>query len=218
MGGCYFIAYFFVIFAIKWVGATASTVIAVLSIMLPIICGISIWGEQPNGWQIAGVLLALASLMLIGGQKKTAGEKVERPWFTPILLIVFFLLCGLSRLAQGAVQYTTEANQPMTFSFGAFLLAAIPSIAVLIIRRKSISWNEFLIGGAMGLSNFLQTLFILESLKRFETYIVFPIVSAGSIILTALVATMTMDEKLTAKTWIGVSIATVALVLLKGMG
>lgn len=221
MGGCYFIAYFFVIFAIKWIGATASTVIAVLSIMLPILCGVFLWGEEPNGWQVTGVILALGSLLLIGAQKSTAdgetGEMVERPWFTPILLLLFFILCGLSRLAQGAVEYSTDSNQPMTFSFGAFALAAIPSAIVLIARGKKISRSEFLIGTAMGATNFLQTLFILESLKRYETYIVFPIVSAGGIILTALVATLTMHERLSRKTWIGVSIATVALVLLKGM-
>ena len=73
MGFCYFIAYFFVIYAIKWVGASSSTVISVLSISVPIGFGIFLWHEDPNGWQIAGIVLAVTSLSMIGGHKNQEG-------------------------------------------------------------------------------------------------------------------------------------------------
>ena len=218
MGSAYFIAYFFVIYAIKWVGASSATVISVLSLLVPIGFGIFCWGDQPNAWQVVGIGLAVASLLLIGGQKKESKGSVEKPWFAPIMLVLFFLLCGLSRLAQDAFGQWCQPDEKMTFNFAAFAVAAIPSLVVMIVRRVKyavrVSRSEWAFGFAMGTVNFLQTQFILESLQRFPGFIVFPVVSAGGVILTMLVATQTLGEKLTVKSYIGISIATVALVLL----
>ena len=222
MGLAYFIAYFFVIYAINWVGAASATVISVLSLLVPIAFGIFWWGDRPNAWQIAGVVLAVASLLMIGGQKKESKGSVEKPWFAPIMLVLFFVLCGLSRLAQEAFRHWCTSDEIMTFNFAAFVTAAVPSAVILAVRwlkhGKRISVTEFAFGFAMGASNFLQTQFILESLQRFPGFIVFPVVSAGGIVLTTLIATQTLGEKLTAKSYIGISIAALALVLLKGFG
>ena len=214
MGAAYFIAYFFVIYAIRWVGATASTVISVLSLLVPIAVAAWVWAEQPGALQTVGIMIALPALMLIGGQKKESRASEEKPWFAPILLAVFFVLCGLSRVAQDGFRHRCELDETVTFVFAAFAIAAIPSIVVLIVRRQRISKTECLFGLAMGLSNALQTQFILESLQRFPGYIVFPVVSAGSVLFTTLIATKTLGEKLTTKSYVGIVLCVVALVLL----
>jgi len=222
MGLAYFIAYFFVIYAIRWVGASSATVISVLSLLVPISFGIFLWGDRPNAWQVAGVVLAVSALLLIGGQTRESRGSVQKPWFAPIMLGLFFVLCGLSRLAQEAFRHWCTIDEIMTFNFAAFATAAVPSIGVLIFRRirsgKGISRTEFAFGFAMGASNFLQTQFILESLQRFPGFIVFPLVSAGGIVLTTLVATRTLGERLTAKSYLGIAIAAASLILLKGFG
>ncbi len=217
LGLCYFLAYFFVIYAIRWVGASSATVISVLSILVPIGFGIFWWQEKPGSWQIAGITLALTSLMLIGGQKKNSRAAVAQPWFAPLVLGVFFLLCGTSRLAQEAFRHWCSRDQILSFNFVAFCVAAFPSTLLLLARRKRIRASEFIFGGGMGLCNFLQTLFILEALQRFEGFIVFPVVSAGAIVLTTLVATGTLGERLTARSYLGIAIAAISLVLLKGL-
>lgn len=214
MGVCYFIAYFFVIYAIRWVGASSATVISVLSLLVPIGFGIFWWGDEPTLPQVFGIALGVASLLLIGGQKKESIGSVEKPWFAPIMLGLFFVLCGLSRLAQEAFRHWSTTDEIMTFNFAAFATAAVPSIIVLVMRRKGISRTELAFGFAMGLANFLQTQFILESLQRFPGFIVFPVVSAGGIILTTLIATRTLGERLTVKSYIGIAIAALAMVLL----
>ena len=69
MGACYFVAFFFVNHAIKYIGASSTTVIAVLSILVPIAFGVFLWNEQPNSYQIVGIALSLLSLTLIGRQR-----------------------------------------------------------------------------------------------------------------------------------------------------
>jgi len=236
MGVCYFVCYFFVIYAIKYIGASSATVVAVLSILLPITCGVFIWGEQPNMFQVIGILLALMSLMLIGGNSKKqrsqlplsknslperlngAGELEQKaapaPWIMPVVLLVFFLLAGTARLAQEAFKHVTTPEARPTFLFAAFVVSAIPSVALLAVRRRKISGLECVFGVLMGLANALQTHFILESLNRFDGFVVFPVTSAGGLILTTLVATRLLGENLNLRTYIGISIACIALVLL----
>ena len=231
MGACYFIAFFFVSYAIRKVGASASAVIGALSILMPISCGIFIWHEQPNSLQSVGVILAVLSLVLVGGnrQKKpeqktatepetktdeTASKTHSGQWMTPLILVVFFLLAGLSRLSQEAFKHESSSDHRPTFLLTAFVVSAIPAVAVLIARRRRITLAEFGFGFAMGASNILQTHFILKSLHFLAGFVVFPVSSAGGLLLTAIVATSLLGERLNRKTCWGIGVAVVALVLL----
>lgn len=216
MGGSYFIAYFFCVYAIKFIGVANSTVISILSICVPILFGIFVWNEQPNAYQCGGILLALMSLGLIGrkGDAVKQGTVPDKPWFTPWIIIGFFVLCGVSRLAQESFKHLCDASQHTVFLTSAFTATAIPSLVVLFVRRKKIEISELLIGVGMGLANILQTHFILKALKQFDGFIVFPITSAGCLVLITLIATRLLGEKLGKLTYAGIAIACLALVLL----
>ena len=219
MGSCYFIAYFFVIYSIRKIGASSSTVIAVLSILLPITCGIFIWNESPNRFQVAGIGLALLSLGLIGGNSAKIPNDItpKKPgpaWITPVVLVVFFLLAGTARLSQETFKHVSTSDQRPTFLFVAFAVAAIPSLCVLAFRRRPVLVREFVLGFALGSANYLQTHFILKSLQYFEGFVVFPITSAGALILTTVIATWLLHERLNRRTIAGIGLASVALVLL----
>ncbi|MGI9518335.1 MAG: EamA family transporter [Pirellulaceae bacterium] len=215
MGLAYFICFFFVIYAIKWIGASSTTVIAVLAIIVPISFGVFFWGEDPNPVQIAGIVLALLSLSLIGAHEDHTLERSKHPWWLmPVALITLFALCGISRLAQEAYKHMCEPQERPAYLFTAFAIAAVPSIIVLIARRKRITPSEIMFALLMGGSNILQTHFLLRALDYMDGFIVFPVASAGGMIFTVLVATRYFGERLTRQTWIGISIAAVALVML----
>lgn len=231
MGLCYFVAYFFAIYAIRWIGAASATVISVLSLVLPIVVGVFIWDERPNVGQVVGIILALLSLLLIGGAAtrrpsdplplgeqpphNLTAEIVDRSWFRPLMLLTFFLLCGLARLAQAAYDHLCPLEPVSHFTFASFTLAAIPSLGLLAIRRRGISRSELTFGILMGSVNALQTQFIVLALNHFESFIVFPVVSAGGLLLTTLVVTTLLHERLTRQAYLGIGLACVALLLLK---
>ncbi len=244
MGGCYFVAFFFVVHAIKYVGVSSTTGIAVLSILVPILAGILIWGERPNGYQVIGVAFALFSLTLIGAPRKVKTKEVESdptksdeartdsadpskadpstadpaaarsPWKTTAVLVTFFLLAGASRLAQEAFKHVSTADQRPTFLFAAFALAAIPSVVMLVRRRQRLLPIEIAFGFMMGASNILQSHYMLKALEYYDGFIVFPAVSAGSLMLTTIVATRILGEKLGGRALVGIMLATAALFLL----
>lgn len=213
MGACYFVAYFFVIHTVKRVGAASSTVVAVLSILLPIGCGVLVWGEQPNFMQVAGIGLAFVALTLMGS-KPSMVENEGRNWGTALILIAFFLLAGFSRLSQEAFKHMSEPSFRPVFLMSAFMIAAIPSIIILLVRRRGMTWREWGFGFAMGAANILQSHFILKSLQYYDGFVVFPVTSAGAIVVTTLVATRVLGEHINRRTLSGIAVAVIALVLL----
>lgn len=213
MGGVYFIAFFFAIYCIKAVGASSATVISVLSILFPISLAALIWEEIPSQMQVVGIAIALVALLLIGVRGKFDRGAVSA-WIAPAIMIGFFLLCGLSRLSQDAFKHFSTADQRPTFLVAAFLVASIPSLGLLIYRRKKIRAAELGMGMVMGLANVLQSYFILKCLYFFPGYIVFPVTSAGGIVLTTIIATGMLEEKLSVRTYTGIGLSVIALFLL----
>jgi len=67
----------------------------------------------------------------------------------------------------------------------------------------------------LGISNVLQTYFMLRSLQELPGYIAFTLASGGAIVFTTLSAVGFMGERLSRKTQIGIGLAVVALVLLR---
>ena len=220
MGLVYFIAFFFVIYCVRVVGVSSTAVVSSLSLLLPIIVAAFVWGSTPSLIQIAGIALALVSLLMIAVKPKpdkTAAlenESTVRDWKPLILLFVFFLLCGFSRIAQEAFKYESVIDQKPTFLLTAFTVASVPSLILLIYRFRPILKMEFVIGIIMGLSNGLQTFLILKSLDFIPGYIVFPLSSAGGIVFTTAVATSMLHEKLHKQAYLGIVVSVVALVLL----
>lgn len=219
MGAVYFIAFFFAIYSIRKVGASTTTVVSVLSILMPIGFAAFIWQEKPDVVQSIGIGMALLALTLIGAQKNPHPSDFETKsrWLVPLVLFSFFLLCGFSRLSQEAFKHVSSPEHRPTFILAAFTIAAIPSLIVLIYGKRMPTPMEWLIGFLMGISNNLQTYFVLLALNEFEGFIVFPVTSAGGIVLTTLVATSLLKEQLNKRTYAGIGIAVVSLFLLYWM-
>ncbi len=213
MGAIYFVAFFFAIYCIKVVGASSTTVVSVLSILFPITVAAFVWDEVPNQQQMLGIGLALLALLLIGIRRSKLPRE-SGAWLTPVILLGFFFLCGCSRLSQETFKHVSQPDQRATFVITAFAVAAVPSLLVLILRRKKINRTEFAVGLTLGLTNMLQTHLILNCLEFYPGFIVFPVVSAGAIVLTTVVATGMLQERLNLQTCTGIGLAVVALFML----
>ena len=144
MGAVYFIAFFFAIYSIRKVGASTTTVVSVLSILMPIGFAAFIWQEKPDVVQSIGIGMALLALTLIGAQKNPHPSDFETKsrWLVPLVLFSFFLLCGFSRLSQEAFKHVSSPEHRPTFILAAFTIAAIPSLIVLIYgKRMPTPWS-----------------------------------------------------------------------------
>ena len=123
-------------------------------------------------------------------------------------------MAGVNRVAQDAFRHLCEGDQRPIFLMAAFTMTSIPSLLMLWNRRGRLKASELLIGVGLGLANLLQSLFILKALQVAPGFIVFPVASAGGLILTTLVATRMMHEQLHQRTYLGIMLTTLALALL----
>jgi drug/metabolite transporter (DMT)-like permease len=216
MGQVYFIAFFFVIYCVKHVGASITTVVSVLSLLFPITLAAIIWKELPSYTQGVGIIIAVVALLLISVRRSptSLSSNPASYWSATLMLLTFFGLCGCSRLAQETFKHISEPIQRPTFLFSAFGVAGAYSLGALLYRRRRISSTEALLGLMMGLANLLQTQLVLKCLELFPGYIVFTVTSAGAIVLTTLVATLLFKERIEKPVIAGIGLAVVSLFIL----
>lgn len=213
-GASYFIAFFFLLSTMRWKGAAQAAVLSRLSILLPILGGIWIWHERPSDLQSVGIALACLSLTLVG-RGRLSFSVSDLPWYAPIHMAAFFLIAGSSRLAQKAFSHLGGSHEEPAFLLAAFGVAAVASVAMLLGRRKAPRPAELIFGAIVGLANVSQTFFVLKALEAYAGYIVFPVTSAGGLVLTALVAAYLLEERLTLRSYVGIAVAVLALALLR---
>ena len=213
-GLCYFVAYFFLIAAIAWQGAANIAVIGRLSILLPILVGIAFFRERPGTAHLTGILLACAAIIVLGKGSSPLLD-AKRPAAGYLIVTAFFLIAGSSRVIQTMFKHLCEPSEQTVFLLCAFMVAGLSAFGLLLWRREVPTGKEWLLGAGLGITNLLQTLFILKSLESLPGYVVFPVTSAGSLLLTTLAAVWFLKERLRFHSYAALAIAIAAVALLQ---
>ena len=142
--------------------------------------------------------------------------RVISQWWIFFVLGVFFLICGASRLTQQTCKQLCDGIKDYpVFLQSAFLCAAIPSFVVLFWRKQKISLLEVVVGFLLGLTNILQSHYILRSLDTYEGFLVFTVTSTGGLVFTTAVAVLYFKEKLSGQSVIGIGVASLSIVFLQ---
>ncbi|MDA0841857.1 MAG: EamA family transporter [Planctomycetota bacterium] len=212
-GAGYFIAFFLLLKTMRLKGAAQATVIARLSILVPVFVGIAVWGETPAPMEWGGIALACVSLLLIGGGANLSPADLPRQAFTIIAL--FFVVAGCSRLAQEGFKHQAADNEQMAYLLAAFTCMGVCSVIMLIKRGVRPGWAECWTGILIGIANSLQVLFILKALKEYPGYVVFPVTGAGGMLVTTFAAVLWLKESLSSRSLIGILLAVLSVVALQ---
>ncbi len=212
-GICYFCSFLLLIAVVAVKGAANTTIITRLSILLPILYGILVWSERPSVCQSIGILLAMASLGLIGNREANITRQ-DHPWYFAGFPVLFFLLAGTGRISQDMFKYLCDPEQRQAHLVIAFTIAAVPSTVLLIVRRQWPTVTEWIMGTILGLINVMQIFCLLKALQIYPDYIVFPVTSAAALVFTTFMAIWMLKERLRLTSYAGIGFAVCALVLL----
>lgn len=128
-----------------------------------------------------------------------------------------FLIAGGARLTQEAFKHVADKEQKTLFVLSAFAVAGMALFNMLLKRRKIPKIREVVTDACIGLANSLQTLFMLLALDRYAGFIVFPVTSAGGVIVSTVVAVWLLGECLARASYVGIDLASIALLLLQGV-
>ena len=221
---------YILLFALIAVGGLAVTfTILRMSVAVPIVGSIIIWGESPDVARVAGILLMLAALPLLGvDARRTAGPSGMR---TPALLMLLaMLITGTGALAAKSFAEIHVESNALDYSAFTFMGAAAgtvftwPLVARIVRRHRDTSraasypkarpWKTWLaIGLALGAANFLQNSAMVRALTELPGTLVFPVVVSSYLLLILLADYTIWKRRLGKVTLAGVFVAIGGLVL-----
>lgn len=210
-----------------------TTTIHSFALIIPTILGFLVWNEPINVFKIIGILLFAAALLLMG-EKAEKGEKlISTKWI--ILMIVSFFCEGFApvaikmhSMALGEETATACNNVFMVMAYGIAFVGIF--VAALLREGKNVipceggKKKNFMLdslkialplaslgGICNGLYNLMNT---VVANNKLNVSVFYPVISAGQLILTCVIAVVFFKEKLSLKQIAAILCGVVAIVLL----
>ncbi len=219
-GLSYAAATVFVVLAIKCGSLAKTTLITSYSLLVPAFAGLMVLKEPIGLPMIAGMILLVVSLWLTNRRKASPDvpkEKITLKWL--IFVLLGFVGNGMCSTVQKLTPHFLggEVNQNL------YMIAALGlSSAVLIIASfctKETDLKATLRVGAplslfCGLFNGAVNYLAIYLNQFIPASVMFPVLSAGEIILIVPYALLVRREKFTAAQWVGFGVGVVSVVLL----
>jgi multidrug transporter EmrE-like cation transporter len=216
--GFSFITTFF-IYAIsaQKAGVAISAVASRMSVVIPVIVGIAIYGEKISIVIVTGIILSLFAFYFIFAKK--SGIKVTAKYFILPLLLFFGFGFNDSMLKHSQKLYISVSNEYFQFLtvvfFIAFVLGFIAFVILTIKNKEKLKFKNLNAGLILGVFNFLSTYFFLKGMDYFDSSVYFPILNTGIVTMGALTGRFFFKEDFSIKNWIGILLAICAIFLLR---
>jgi len=214
LGSIFIVVFNFYAYGIQKVGVSATTVANRMSLVIPISVALMFYPDDNiTIIKIMGFILALIGIYLTSTNKGKLNFNKKYLW----LIILVFVGQGLLDSIFNDAKYLLSNGEDMLFFISIFLIAGISGLLILSGRSisspikfevKNIFW-----GIIFGVPNFFSLLFFLKALRSpdLNSSVVFPLVSMGVVVLSAIIGIFLFKEKLTKSNWIGIVFAISAI-------
>ena len=189
--------------------------------LLPYLYGVAFLCEKPSVFQIIGLFVLIAALILFALPPKNAEKKSTHKLFYVLCFLVFFLN-GASSIIAKAHQINKAAIPTYDFLVWSYMMQFILTfvcfgVGQLIGRRKvaegqpslcirSNPWMTVLVSAGYAICMGVGNLLLLTAVIHLPASVQYPIVTGGSIIITTIVARIAFKEKIGVMTLIGLGL------------
>lgn len=182
-----------------------------LAILVPVAAGLWIWGETLSARQGAGVVLGIASLVLMTrgdtSPQRVTGVKAL------LLLAVIFLIQGGGQIGLRWVDKAGLKEHHLQVLFVTALVAGVLGALFVLARRKMPKYRDVIVGMAIGTHNMINLAAILVALSLYEGAVYFPIAGCAAVILDNLAAHFLWKERLARPALAGAALGAVSVLL-----
>ncbi len=219
--GFMFIALFQVMaYTAQKLGVSRVSIAVKMSVVLPVVAGIWLYGEKISWIDFIGIILALIAVYL-GTKKKVEGRVKKVNWLLVLLPILLFVGNGsIDVLMKYAQHFWLQPHELATFSGVLFACAFCWGILFgaynLFIKHIRPTWRDVLGGFALGVPNFGSIYFLLEALDKsgMPSAAIYPINNVAIVGLSAITGVLLYREKLSTLNIIGLVSAILAIALI----
>lgn len=211
--GAFFAFNFYLFFlSVQRIGISISNSITRLSISIPTLGSIVIFGEHLNLLSGIGLALTAVSLPLATPKKqKHASEKIAHSWW---LAVSLFLVFGIADFNFKIFSETFKNHSPQSFLTIIFFTATLCSLGMALKNKNKITLKDLLFGLGLGLLNILASYFMLLALQIVPGHLAYPLHGMGCILVSTLSGIVIWKESLTKRQGLFLIIAVTACVLL----
>ncbi|PXW91811.1 multidrug transporter EmrE-like cation transporter [Streptohalobacillus salinus] len=208
-GVFFFLSFLYYQKSVRENGVGLSGTIAKLGILIPMIFSIIIWQELPTMIQWIGIVLALISILIVN----LSPESLERFDLKPTLLLLF-VFGGIAEFSNKIYQKYALNDYKDVFLFAIFFIAFIISTTYAYKKQGDLRKRDIITGFLVGIPNLFSSYFLILALDTLKTSVVFPIYSAGSIVLITIGGFVLFNETIKRKNKVAIALTIVALILI----
>lgn len=214
---CYSSALLGITVAIASGPLSISALIQSYALIIPTFYGILFLGEQVKTTTVIGFILLVISLFAVNyikGDKNT--QKISKKWI--IAIIFAFIGNGMCSTVQKIQQVASGGKYKSELMIGALIITAIMLLPIAFFTEKNKIKTSVKKGwywaAACGIANGIVNLLVMILGGKLPVSLLFPVISAGGIILSSAISLLFYKEKLTKIQLFGVAIGVVSIVFL----
>jgi drug/metabolite transporter (DMT)-like permease len=220
--GLFFITFFNITaITVKHSGVAVASVANKLSLVIPFVFSIFLYGEPAGVVKIAGILLALAAVVLTCFPK--AGNGLHATFSGRSLLLPGILFFG-SGLLDTIIKYTEQrfisAPNRNSYLVSCFSVAFATGFLFFMISvaRKKMQFDVRAVwaGICIGIPNYLSIWCLVTVLQQYKasSSAIIPLNNMGIVLLSAVAAWLFFRERLSYINWLGIFLALVSILMI----
>jgi drug/metabolite transporter (DMT)-like permease len=211
-GAAYAVGFVLIIFYCLKIGPVGPTVtVNNLGLLWPVIIGMIWFSKDAPSWLVvAGVILTVAALILIGWSCSKDGA-LSRKWV--VWVFIGWCFSGVSMSCQ-LLSSKTAPDGMFAYVAAGFGLSAILLAVPLLKRGGALRRAEVIAGAGTGIIVGFVLPATLWLLTRMPASVIFPVTVASPAVLMLLTSHFVFKEKLSALGWTGCFLGVAGIVLL----
>ncbi|MDP4688019.1 MAG: EamA family transporter [Salibacteraceae bacterium] len=185
-------------------GVAVGVVVTKMSVIIPVIIGLTVLDEGANWFKIVGIICGLAAVFLTTNGHIKGGAII----WPAVLFIGSGIIDSLLNLFQ---EWSVTEDEFPVFSSTVFAFAFFTAIVhhFILKTERKVQTKSMLGGLLLGVVNFGSIYFLLAALAlpAWESSVVFPINNFGIVLLSTIMAMALFKERPNIKNWIGIGLS-----------
>lgn len=198
------------------VGVSVTSVATKMSLVIPVIFGVTLYNEELGWIKVLGIALALIAVYFASVKERSI--KTQKAFL--LLPLLLFLGSGFIDTALKYLQevYISEAEFPL-LSAVVFCAAALFGLLFILIKSTTqpikFAFINILGGIVLGVVNYFSIFFLLRALNNdtINSASVFTINNVAIVMFSTLLGILLFKEKISPKNWGGIALAVISILL-----
>ncbi len=198
-------------------GITTSIIANKLSLVIPVVFAVVLFGERLGIAKIAGIVLAFPAVYFTSRVREDNGKVPN--FFWPVLL---FVGSGLLDTLMNYVQHNHLSDPGQQALYAIFCFSTAGTIGVLLLtvlvltKRIKLAARNIVAGICVGIPNYFSIYFLIRALNSnyLQSSAAIPVINIGILVASALTAFLLFREKMNGLRIIGLVLAVIAILMI----